>query len=150
MLPVWKSRTILARCHSSFHGIPALVFVEIFVRGLPDPNQARDDFERLCSAMIKRYVAQTDGHAFVLFTSYEMIRRVARDITPWLASNDLALYSQADGVPRSQMIERFKANRKIVRASFTLGLDPTAPKTFLIFGKDRFAASRFDGGQLHP
>jgi ATP-dependent DNA helicase DinG len=98
----------------------------IVVRGLPDPNQARDDFERLCSAMIKRYAARTDGHAFVLFTSYEMIRRVARDITPWLASNDLALYSQADGVPRSQMIERFKANPRGVLLgtdSFWQGVD---------------------------
>ena len=98
----------------------------IFVRGLPDPNQARDDFERLCSAMIKRYVAQTDGHAFVLFTSYEMIRRVARDITPWLASQDLALYSQADGVPRGKMIEQFKANPRGVLLgtdSFWQGVD---------------------------
>lgn len=98
----------------------------IVVRGLPDPNQARDDYERLCSAMIKRYVAQTDGHAFVLFTSYEMIRRVARDITPWLASNDLPLYSQADGMPRGQMIERFKANPRGVLLgtdSFWQGVD---------------------------
>ena len=98
----------------------------IFVHGLPDPNQARDDFERLCAAMIKRYVAQTDGHAFVLFTSYEMIRRVARDITPWLTSNDLALYSQADGMPRGQMIERFKANPRGVLLgtdSFWQGVD---------------------------
>ncbi|MDA1049591.1 MAG: helicase [Planctomycetota bacterium] len=98
----------------------------IVVRGLPDPNLARDDFERLCSAMVRRYVARTDGHAFVLFTSYEMIRRVARDITPWLASNDLALYSQADGVPRSQMIERFKANPRGVLLgtdSFWQGVD---------------------------
>ncbi len=98
----------------------------IHVRGLPDPSQARDDFERMCSAMIKRYVAQTDGHAFVLFTSYEMIRRVARDITPWLAENDLALYSQADGIPRGQMIERFKANPRGVLLgtdSFWQGVD---------------------------
>jgi ATP-dependent DNA helicase DinG len=98
----------------------------IVVRGLPDPNQARDDFERLCSEMVKRYVARTDGHAFVLFTSYEMIRRVARDITPWLASHDLALYSQADGMPRNQMIERFKENPRGVLLgtdSFWQGVD---------------------------
>ena len=98
----------------------------IVVRDLPDPNQSRDDFERLCSEMVKRYVARTDGHAFVLFTSYEMIRRVARDIIPWLASRDLALYSQADGIPRGQMIERFKANPRGVLLgtdSFWQGVD---------------------------
>jgi len=98
----------------------------ICVRGLPDPNQARDDFERLCVAMIQRYVARTDGHAFALFTSYEMIRRVARDLTPWLAQHDLALYSQADGTPRSKLLEQFKANPRGVLLgtdSFWQGVD---------------------------
>jgi ATP-dependent DNA helicase DinG len=51
---------------------------------------------------------------------------VAREITPWLASNDLALYSQADGTPRTQMIERFKANPRGVLLgtdSFWQGVD---------------------------
>lgn len=98
----------------------------IFVDGMPDPGQDRNDYERFCSEMIRRYVAQTDGHAFVLFTSYEMIRRVARDITPWLAEQDLALYSQADGTPRNQMLEKFKANPRGVLLgtdSFWQGVD---------------------------
>ena len=82
----------------------------IYVNGMPDPGSARQDYERFCVEMIKRYVARTKGHAFVLFTSYELIRRVGRDLTPWLAEQNLALYSQADGTPRHQMLERFKAN----------------------------------------
>ena len=69
----------------------------VLVDGMPDPNSERDAFERAAIGMIKRYVARTDGHAFVLFTSYEMLRRAASELTPWLASHDLALYSQADG-----------------------------------------------------
>ena len=38
--------------------------------------------------MIRRYVARTDGQAFVLFTSYEMMKRVAADLTPWLAEQE--------------------------------------------------------------
>lgn len=98
----------------------------IVVRGLPDPNEARDDYERLCVTMIKRYVERTDGHAFALFTSYEMIRRVARELTPWLAARDLALYSQADGLPRNMMLERFKQNPRGVLLgtdSFWQGVD---------------------------
>ncbi|MBP86485.1 MAG: helicase [Planctomycetaceae bacterium] len=82
----------------------------IYVDGMPDPSVSRKDYERFCVEMIKRYVARTKGHAFVLFTSYEMIRRVSRDLTPWLAERNLALYSQADGTPRHQMLERFKEN----------------------------------------
>lgn len=125
----FKSRVGLTQTDSLHLGSPFNYREQakvIVVSGLPDPNQARDDFERLCSEMIKRYVARTDGHAFVLFTSYDMIRRVARDITPWLASNDMALYSQADGVPRTQMIEQFKANPRGVLLgtdSFWQGVD---------------------------
>ena len=56
----------------------------IVVRGMPDPNQEKEAYERLCAAMIQRYAERTDGHAFALFTSYDMIRRVSERITSWL------------------------------------------------------------------
>ncbi|MBI2823885.1 MAG: helicase [Planctomycetia bacterium] len=98
----------------------------VVVRGMPDPNRQREEFERACAAMIRRYVARSDGHAFVLFTSYEMLRRAAAALTPWLTSQNLALHSQADGVPRTQMIERFKADPRAVLLgtdSFWQGVD---------------------------
>jgi ATP-dependent DNA helicase DinG len=55
-----------------------------------------------------------------------MMRRVAVAIEPWLAERDLALYSQADGVPRSLMLERFKARPRGVLLgtdSFWQGVD---------------------------
>jgi ATP-dependent DNA helicase DinG len=76
--------------------------------------------------MIRRYVTRTDGHAFVLFTSYALMRRAASDLAPWLAENDLALYSQAEGLPRHQMLERFKRNPRSVlfgTDSFWQGVD---------------------------
>ena len=76
--------------------------------------------------MIRRYVARTDGRAFVLFTSYEMMKQVAAALAPWLAEQNLALYCQADGLPRSQMLERFKANPRSVlfgTDSFWQGVD---------------------------
>jgi len=98
----------------------------IVVDGMPDPNSQKDSYDRACSAMIRRYVERTDGHAFVLFTSYDMVRRVARDLTPWLASRNMGLYSQADGLPRSQLLEKFKENPRGVLlgvASFWQGVD---------------------------
>ena len=98
----------------------------ILVEGMPDPTKEKERYDQACTAMIRRYVARTDGHAFVLFTSYDMVRRVARELTPWLTSRNLALYSQADGGQRSQLLSRFKANPRGVLlgvASFWQGVD---------------------------
>ena len=98
----------------------------ILVRGLPDPSSQRQRFDDSAAAAIRRYVARTDGHAFVLFTSYTALRQAAAALAPWLAERDLALYSQADGLPRGQMLERFRANPRAVLLgtdSFWQGVD---------------------------
>ena len=98
----------------------------IVVRDMPDPQSQRQEFERQCVAMIQRYVAATEGRAFVLFTSYEMMRRTASQLTGWLVRNELSLYSQSDGLPRTQMIEKFRANPRSVLFgvdSFWQGVD---------------------------
>jgi len=98
----------------------------VLVRGMPDPSSQRDQYEARCVDMIRRYVARTDGHAFVLFTSYALMRRAASDLTSWLAENDLALYSQAEGLPRHKMLDRFKQNPRSVlfgTDSFWQGVD---------------------------
>jgi ATP-dependent DNA helicase DinG len=76
--------------------------------------------------MIRRYVARSEGRAFVLFTSYEMMKRAAAALTPWLIEQNLVLYSQAEGLPRSQMLARFKKNPRGVLFgvdSFWQGVD---------------------------
>ncbi len=98
----------------------------VTVEDMPDPAEAPKDFERETVAMIRRYVERSDGRAFVLFTSYQMMKSVAAALTPWLGENNFALYSQADGLPRSQMLERFKVNPRAVlfgTDSFWQGVD---------------------------
>jgi ATP-dependent DNA helicase DinG len=93
---------------------------------MPDPTEQNKAFEDRSIEMIRRYVARTEGRAFVLFTSYEMMKRAAATLTPWLASQNLMLYSQADGMPRSQMLDEFKANPRSVLFgvdSFWQGVD---------------------------
>ncbi len=58
--------------------------------------------------MIRRYVDRTDGHAFVLFTSYASMRRAATALSDWFRERGLGLLSQADGMPRTQMLQRFR------------------------------------------
>jgi len=98
----------------------------ILLDGMPDPAGDARRYEESAAAMIRRYVGRSDGRAFVLFTSYEMMRRVAETVASWLREHDLALYSQADGLPRSQMLDRFKANPRAVlfgTDSFWQGVD---------------------------
>ena len=98
----------------------------ILLDGMPDPSSEAARYEPAAIAMIRRYVARTEGRAFVLFTSYEMMRRAVAALTPWLVEQNLALYSQADGTPRTQMIEQFKANPRGVLFgvdSFWQGVD---------------------------
>ena len=95
-------------------------------KDMPEPGRDDANYERAAIEKIRRYVEQTDGRAFVLFTSYAMMRRVADALVPWLAEKNLALYSQADGMPRTQMLERFKANPRAVlfgTDSFWQGVD---------------------------
>ena len=49
----------------------------ILPRGMPDPADDPASYERQVVEMIRRYVGRSDGHAFVLFTSYEMMKRAA-------------------------------------------------------------------------
>ena len=98
----------------------------VTMRGMPDPGRERDAYERACVEMIQRYARETDGHAFVLFTSYDMMRRVGSRLSPWLRSNNLNLLNQADGTPRTQMIELFKNEPRAVLLgtdSFWQGVD---------------------------
>ncbi|MDX1947760.1 MAG: helicase C-terminal domain-containing protein [Pirellulaceae bacterium] len=125
----FRSRIGLTSCETLQAGSP-FNFREqcqlILVRGLPDPTAEKERFERQSIDLLTRYIARTDGHAFVLFTSYQSLQRAARELTPWLATRDMALYSQGAGTQRTQLVEQFKANPRGVLLgtdSFWQGVD---------------------------
>ncbi len=98
----------------------------VIVRDLPDPSKQRQDFERELPDQIKRFVTHTDGHAFVLFTSYDLLRRCAESLSRWLAEKDYQLYSQAGQQSRTQLLDAFRRNPKGVlfgTDSFWQGVD---------------------------
>ncbi|MEM7311612.1 MAG: helicase C-terminal domain-containing protein, partial [Planctomycetota bacterium] len=98
----------------------------VILKGMPDPAKDRNEYTRLTTSMIQRYAGRTDGRTFALFTSYQMLKQVATQLRPWLAENDMDLYSQGDGMPRNKMVERFKANPRAVLLgtdSFWQGVD---------------------------
>ena len=98
----------------------------VTIRDMPDPTQAAEAFQRDSLPVIRRFVERTDGRTFVLFTSYHALREMAQRLIPWLRERDMALYSQADGTPRHQLLERFKENPRGVLLgtdSFWQGVD---------------------------
>jgi ATP-dependent DNA helicase DinG len=98
----------------------------ILLRDMPDPSAEKEAYQRRAVEMIRRYVGRSQGRAFVLFTSYEMMKNVAAALVPWLVQQKLTLFSQADGLPRSQMLKRFKENPRSVlfgTDSFWQGVD---------------------------
>lgn len=98
----------------------------VLPEGMPDPSTQAADYERRAIEMIRRYVGLSQGRAFVLFTSYEMMKRAAVALGSWLKEQQMELFCQADGLPRSQMIQRFKASGRGVlfgTDSFWQGVD---------------------------
>ncbi len=98
----------------------------VTMRGMPDPSTQREEYERACVEVIQGQVRETDGHAFVLFTSYDMMRRVGARLSGWLRAHNLNLLNQADGTPRSRMVELFQQDPRAVLLgtdSFWQGVD---------------------------
>lgn len=78
-------------------------------RRMPDPSVQQAAFEEACLEKIRDYVMRTRGRAFVLFTNYQVMQNAARRLAPWLEAEGLPLLCQSDGMPRTQMLERFRS-----------------------------------------
>ncbi len=76
--------------------------------GMPDPTEAPSEYLSAVCRKIQHYVDETRGHAFVLFTSYQMLREVARRMTPWFISQNYGLYVQGSDMPRTMLLEKFR------------------------------------------
>ncbi|HVT90872.1 MAG TPA: helicase C-terminal domain-containing protein [Tepidisphaeraceae bacterium] len=92
--------------------------------GLPDPSDPRF-LTAACEKIIK-YLQQTNGGAFVLFTSYSMLTQTANRLKQSIDEMGLPLLMQGQGTPRKILLERFRATENAVlfgTASFWQGID---------------------------
>lgn len=114
----------------------------ILIKDLPDPSE-REKYESQLPKIIQHYVGLTDGHAFVLFTSFDLLKKTAAALQPWMQQMNLATYSQADGTPRGQLLDAFKAQPRGIlfgTDSFWQGVDvPGNALTNVIITKLPFA-----------
>ncbi len=78
-------------------------------RMMPDPSTNPAAFEEAVFAKVPEFINRTKGRAFVLFTSYQMMQKGAEKWRAWCQRQGYPLFCQSDGIPRSQMVQRFQA-----------------------------------------
>ncbi len=91
---------------------------------MPDPGDRQ--FAEQLGPTIVGHIRRTDGGAFVLFTSYQLLNRMADWLRPRLAEHDHLLLVHGQDGPRSQLLKRFKqVDRAVLLGtdSFWQGVD---------------------------
>jgi Rad3-related DNA helicase/REP element-mobilizing transposase RayT len=92
---------------------------------LPDPSDALRYTPAACERIVK-YLKQTDGGAFVLFTSYKSLLEVANRVTREVEKAGMTVLVQGQGAPRRVLLERFRSTPNSVlfgTSSFWQGID---------------------------
>lgn len=96
----------------------------IIVQKMPDPRAA--DCDEAMAKWIGAFVKQTQGQAFVLFTSYRGMQQIAARMEKFFADENLNLLVQGSGMPRSRLLSKFKSTPRSVlfgTDSFWMGVD---------------------------
>ena len=75
--------------------------------GMPDPSPT-EQFIPAAAAAITYFLRQTEGRAFVLFTSYAMLNAVAEIVGDDLRAEGYTILVQGADLPRMKMLERFR------------------------------------------
>src|SRR5262249_29802750 len=83
--------------------------LHLFRNSMPDPSADPARYEEAVLRKIPEYVDRTRGRAFVLFTSYAFLQKATAALKPWCAERGYPLLSQSDGLPRNQMVQRFRS-----------------------------------------
>ncbi len=82
------------------------------VRRMPDPRDG--GYEAALEQWIEHFTEQSGGRAFVLFTSYQTMSRVADRMRQFFADRDWPLLVQGEGMARTRMVLEFKASGQAV------------------------------------
>ena len=93
--------------------------------GLPEPGDAIRFLPAACDRIV-HYLRQTNGGAFVLFTSYAMLIDAANRLKPTLDDLKLPLLVQGQQAPRKQLLEQFRQTPNAVlfgTGAFWQGID---------------------------
>ncbi len=92
---------------------------------MPNPNDTANFVPAACDH-IRRFLRESDGHAFVLFTSYRMMQDMALELDGFFKETGMPLLVQGDGLPRTKLLEAFRRTPRAVlfgTDSFWTGVD---------------------------
>jgi ATP-dependent DNA helicase DinG len=93
-------------------------------KSVPDPGTPR--YDELLAEGIRQSLLESQGRAFVLFTSYKAMRDSAQRLGPFFKIQGWRVFLQGDGLPRHRMIEEFRKDVHSVlfgTESFWTGVD---------------------------
>lgn len=84
----------------------------IVARSMPAPPPAseEEEYRRALFEWICRSLEHSQGRAFVLFTSYGLLRAMVPLLRPFCHEHGWPLLAQGEDLPRSLMLERFKSH----------------------------------------
>jgi ATP-dependent DNA helicase DinG len=94
------------------------------VRKMPDPRDA--GYAKALAQWVGHFVMETEGRAFVLFTSYRVMQQLAGEMEEFFVENDMNLLVQGQGAPRGKLLEQFRTTPRSIlfgTDSFWMGVD---------------------------
>lgn len=93
-------------------------------KSMPDP--ASNEYESALFKALQDYITLSDGKAFVLFTSYALLRRAADALEGFFFNKGIRLLTQGGDMTRSMLLKEFKSDVRSVlfgTDSFWTGVD---------------------------
>ena len=93
-------------------------------KSVPDPGTPR--YDELLAEGIRQAVSESEGRAFVLFTSYRTMRDAAQRLEGFFQAKGWRVLMQGEGMPRHRMLEEFRQDVHSVlfgTDSFWTGVD---------------------------
>jgi len=101
--------------------------VEVYVEAyLPEARGQEEEFLIAASEAVKKYLIQSQGKAFVLFTNYKHLRQMAQRLEDFAGEHDFPLLIQGQGKDRSTLLNEFRQDTHSVLLgtdSFWQGVD---------------------------
>jgi ATP-dependent DNA helicase DinG len=111
------------------------------VKSMPDPGSK--DYEEDLAGWVEHFLRRSDGRAFVLFTSYRVMKAVAAAVQDSCDASGWQLLVQGGALTRHKMVEEFRNDERSVlfgTDSFWAGVDvPGSALTNVIVTRLPFA-----------
>ncbi len=98
--------------------------VTLYIPPMPEP--ASPKYSDHLNQQIQHYIAETDGHAFVLFTSYQQLKQSAEALRGFFRKQRYPLFLQGGDLSARQMLQEFRKSDRAVlfgTDSFWTGVD---------------------------